>query len=208
MATSRRIDAVLCDRDGTLVRDVPFNDDPSRVEALPGVTAGLTRLRDAGLPLGILADQGEVARGLVTPGQVDAMNRRVADVLGPFQTIAWCPHAPRDRCGCGKPAPGLIVRAATALGVAPGRCAVIGDEVADVEAAGAAGALGILVPRAAAVRPAAATRPTAPWPARTAADFAAAVDLVLADDVAPHQRPGGQAPASGRSRPSLAGHTR
>jgi histidinol-phosphate phosphatase family protein len=202
MATSRRIDAVLCDRDGTLVVDVPFNDDPSRVIPLPGVTAGLARLREAGLPVGILADQGEVARGLVTPGQVDAVNRRVADVLGTFQTIAWCPHAPRDRCGCGKPAPGLIVRAATALGVTPDRCAVIGDEPADVEAAHATGALGILVPRATAARTA------APWPARTVSDFAAAADLVLAGDAALRGRSGMRAPASGRVRPSPAGRAR
>lgn len=201
MATSRRVDAVLCDRDGTLVIDVPFNDDPSRVVPLPGVVDGLARLRGAGLPVGILADQDGVARGLVTPGQVDAMNRRVADVLGPFQTIAWCPHAPRDRCGCGKPAPGLIVRAATALRVAPSRCAVIGDDVADVEAAQAAGALGILVPRA-------GSRPTAPWPARTAPDFAAAVGLVLAGDPAFQARPGVRAPAAGRGRPSPAGRGR
>ena len=33
---SRLFDAVLFDRDGTLVVDVPYNGDPERVEPVPG----------------------------------------------------------------------------------------------------------------------------------------------------------------------------
>ena len=37
---SRRPAAVLVDRDGTLVRDVPYNGDPDRVEPIPGADDG------------------------------------------------------------------------------------------------------------------------------------------------------------------------
>ena len=33
MKQVRVVDAVLCDRDGTLVEDVPYNGDPARVVA-------------------------------------------------------------------------------------------------------------------------------------------------------------------------------
>jgi len=59
---------------------------------------------------------------------------------------AVCPHVKADGCGCRKPEPGLILRAAERLGVAPCECVVIGDIGDDIEAAARAGARGILVP--------------------------------------------------------------
>jgi histidinol phosphatase-like enzyme len=60
--------------------------------------------------------------------------------------VQWCPHGPDDRCRCRKPAPGLVWRACIDLGVDPSRCVVVGDIGADVQAAEAAGGVGILVP--------------------------------------------------------------
>jgi histidinol-phosphate phosphatase family protein len=138
--------AVLFDRDGTLVVDVPYNGDPARVEPVPGAAEALARLRAAGVPTAVVSNQSGVARGLLTEDQVRAVNARVEALLGPLGPWAWCPHGPDDGCACRKPAPGLILRAAAQLGVAPDRCVVIGDIGADVEAARAAGARGILVP--------------------------------------------------------------
>ena len=138
--------AVLFDRDGTLVRDVPYNGDPARVEPMPGAREALDRLREAGIPVGVVSNQSGVARGLVTLEQVEAVNRRVDELLGPLEPWAVCPHGPDDGCACRKPEPGLIRRAADALGVAPERCAVVGDIGSDVEAARAAGARAVLVP--------------------------------------------------------------
>jgi histidinol-phosphate phosphatase family protein len=166
---------VLCDRDGTLIEDVPYNGDPDRVVPLPGVAEGLDRLRAAGIGLGVVSNQSGVARGFLTADQVEKVNRRVVDLLGPFGTVVWCPHGPADGCRCRKPAPGMIDRAAAALGVPVERCAVVGDIGADADAARAAGALGVLVPRpvtlAAEVASAAVVAP----------DFAGAVDLLLGD---------------------------
>jgi D-glycero-D-manno-heptose 1,7-bisphosphate phosphatase len=104
------------------------------------------RLRRAGLGLGIVTNQSGIARGLVRSADVTAVNRRVSDLLGPFDVVAVCPHEPGDGCRCRKPAPGLVEDAATALGVATSRCVVVGDIAADVEAAVAAGARAVLVP--------------------------------------------------------------
>jgi HAD superfamily hydrolase (TIGR01662 family) len=83
---------------------------------------------------------------LLTERDVQAVNARIDELLGPFDAFCVCPHGPDDGCTCRKPAPGLVRDAAASLGVAPERCAVIGDIGADIEAARAAGALGVLVP--------------------------------------------------------------
>ncbi len=138
--------AVLLDRDGTLLVDAPYNGDPARVEPMPGARAALERLRAAGVPTAIVSNQSGIARGLITRAQVDAVNARMEEVLGPVGPILVCPHGPDDGCACRKPAPGLVLAAAAALGVAPERCVVIGDIGADVGAARAAGARHVLVP--------------------------------------------------------------
>jgi histidinol-phosphate phosphatase family protein len=114
---------------------VPFNGDPDRVTIEPGVREALDRLRVAGIPVAVVSNQSGVGRGYITSEQVDAVNRRVDQLLGPFAGFFVCPHAPDDGCDCRKPQPQLILDAARAMHVEPERCAVIGDRDSDVEAA-------------------------------------------------------------------------
>jgi HAD superfamily hydrolase (TIGR01662 family) len=168
-----RPEAVLFDRDGTLIVDVPYNGDPDRVVPVRGARAALDRLRAAGVHTGVVSNQSGVARALVTPAQVEDVNARMEALLGPLGPVEWCPHGPGDGCDCRKPAPGLIRRAAARMGVDPRRCAVVGDIGADVEAARAAGARGVLVPTE-------RTRPQEVAAAEEVApDLASAVDLLL-----------------------------
>nr|WP_232014367.1 HAD-IIIA family hydrolase [Cellulomonas fimi] len=145
-AWPRPVRALLLDRDGTLVHDVPYNGDPDAVRPVDGAREVLDRVRAAGIRVGLVSNQSGVARGLLTSAQVDAVNARVAALLGPFDVVRVCPHAPEDGCACRKPAPGMVLDAAAALGVAPWECAVVGDIGADLDAAVAAGARGVLVP--------------------------------------------------------------
>lgn len=138
--------AVLFDRDGTLVIDVPYNGDPALVRPMPGARAALDAVRAAGLRCGVLTNQSGIARGLLDRGQVDAVNARVEELLGPFDLWEICPHGPGDGCGCRKPQPGMVLRACERLGLRPDEVAFVGDIGADVEAAAAAGARGVLVP--------------------------------------------------------------
>jgi histidinol-phosphate phosphatase family protein len=101
------------------------------------------------------------------------VNRRVEELLGPFDWWAVCTHHPEARCACRKPAPGLVEQAADALGADPARCVVIGDIGADVEAARAAGARAILIPNERTLHEEVAAAPV------VASTLTAAVDLVL-----------------------------
>ena len=119
--------AVLFDRDGTLVVDVPYNGDPRMVRPFPGARRALDGLRSLGLATGVLSNQSGIARGILTAEEV-------------------CPHSADDLCGCRKPAPGMIHSACARLGIDPSEAAFIGDIGSDIEAARAAGARGVLVP--------------------------------------------------------------
>jgi histidinol-phosphate phosphatase family protein len=144
--SERRRRAVLLDRDGTLVVDVPYNGDPDRVAPVADAAVALGRLRAAGIPLGVVTNQSGVARGLLSADDVDTVNGRIEELLGPIGRWFVCRHGPDERCACRKPEPGLVLAAAEAMHVDPRDCVVIGDTEADLEAASRAGARGILVP--------------------------------------------------------------
>ena len=164
---------MLLDRDGTLVVDVPYNASPDRVTLMSTAAAALKRLRTAGIPTAVISNQSGIARGMLTREQVDAVNMRIVQLLGPVGPFFVCPHGPADSCSCRKPAPGLVLQAAAVLGVPAGSCAVVGDIGSDVEAALAAGARPVLVPTA-------ATRPDEVAAApEVAPDLLSAVELLL-----------------------------
>jgi histidinol-phosphate phosphatase family protein len=166
-------EAVLLDRDGTLVVDVPYNGEPANVTPVPDAFQAVQRLRAGGLRVGVVTNQSGVGRGMLTPEQVKAVNDRIDQLLGPFDTWQVCMHAPDDRCPCRKPAPGLVQQGCAEVGVDPSRCVVIGDIAADINAAHRAGAMAVLVPTP-------KTRPDEVFAAPVRApSLSAAVDLVL-----------------------------
>ncbi|MFE4078847.1 HAD-IIIA family hydrolase [Arthrobacter sp. NtRootA1] len=146
MGGTGTLKAVLFDRDGTLVVDVPYNGDPQLVRPMDSARSALDLVRRAGLATGVLSNQSGVARGLLTLNQVHAVNQRVDELLGPFDVWEICPHGPADGCDCRKPAPGMILAACSTLGLQPFQVAFVGDIGTDVEAATAAGSQSILVP--------------------------------------------------------------
>ncbi len=139
------IRGVLLDRDGTIVIDVPYNGDPNLVQPIDGAKNAIDRLREAGLRVGILTNQSAVGRGLIDLAQMNAVNERIEELLGPFDGWFICPHAPDDDCECRKPKPQLIFAAAKTWDIEPSEIVVIGDMPSDVQAAENAGAASIMI---------------------------------------------------------------
>lgn len=164
--------AVLFDRDGTLVHDLPENRDPGRVAPVDGAREAVADLRSMDLRIGVVSNQDGVARRVLAEEDVARVNDAVDRLVGPFDTWRVCPHAEEEGCRCRKPRPGLVRLAARDLGVDPEECVVVGDIGDDVLAARAAGARGILVPTPVTL-PDEVTR--ASW---SVADLAGAVDLI------------------------------
>ena len=140
---------VLLDRDGTLIRDVPFLRDPAQVELLPGVAPGLARLQQAGLSLAIVSNQQGVGLGYHTTQEFIAVNQRLFRELSMhgirIHRVYFCPHSLADQCACRKPESGMITRAMRDFETPPERTFLIGDTDADMRAAASAGCRAFLV---------------------------------------------------------------
>jgi len=133
--------AVFLDRDGVLNRAVvhagkPY--PPSSVEDIeipPDVAPALARLKAAGYRLVVVTNQPDVARGRQRRAIVEAINAVLAGRL-PLDEFRVCYHDDGDRCGCRKPAPGLLLEPpAHDLE----RSVIVGDRWRDLEAGRRAG---------------------------------------------------------------------
>lgn len=151
-ATDKR-PAVFLDKDGTLIEDVPGG---ITLHLLPGVPEGLRLLHLAGFLLVVVTNQGGVAQGRFTEDHVKHMEGglRLAFTTCqiPLAGFYYCPHHPDGNvkgygihCLCRKPKPGLLLRAASDLGIDLERSWMVGDILHDVEAGHWAGCRTVLI---------------------------------------------------------------
>ena len=185
--------AVFLDRDDTLIANVPYLSDPAGVRILPGAAEALSALRRAGFALVLATNQSAVGRGMISEARLreihDELERRLAAADSRLDAIYHCPHAPRnsDRTAIEhpdrKPAPGMLLRAAQDLGLNLAASWMVGDLISDVLAGLNAGCRSILVGSNATLD----ELPAAAEAGRvfTAADFAAAANLILAHPETP-----------------------
>jgi histidinol-phosphate phosphatase family protein len=154
-ATARRR-AVFLDKDGTLVVDVPYNVDPSRLRLVPDAALALRSLADAGYLLVVVSNQPGIARGVFEASAFAPIERALRELLerggARLDGCYVCPHAPDGSvaryavaCTCRKPAPGLLFGAADELDVDLTRSWMVGDILDDVEAGRAAGCRTVLI---------------------------------------------------------------
>jgi len=171
--------AVFLDRDGTLVEEVGYLDDPERLRLLPGVAGALRSLHAAGFALVVISNQSGVGRGLYTMATAYAVMARLRSELRregvELDAIYFCPHRPDQGCACRKPGIELVERAAEDLLLDPRHSVMIGDKQIDIETARRAGAAGLLVQSGYGEEEARRIEQAgAPRPDHVASDFAAA----------------------------------
>jgi len=141
---------VFLDRDGTIIEDTGYLNDPADVRLLPGADVALRSLADAGFKLVVVTNQSGIARGTITEDQLGEIHaevrRQLADRGAHVDEIYYCPYHPEgsvkiytreseDR----KPAPGMLLRAAEELDVDLSQSWMVGDTPSDVEAGRRAG---------------------------------------------------------------------
>jgi len=143
----RRI--AFLDRDGTLIRDVPFLHDPSRVQLMPGVLEGLKQLQGAGFTLVMVTNQQGIGLGYFTEAEFIAVNQALLRKLGAagvaISRIYYCAHSLADQCDCRKPGKLLFEKAMRYFAAKPASCYAIGDSITDCMAAEASGCASILI---------------------------------------------------------------
>lgn len=147
---------IFFDKDGTLIENVPYNADASKIRLLPFAVEGLKMLGTAGYELILVTNQPGIARGFFTEKELGSVEAKIRELLSlsgiHLADFAYCPHLPQGSvaqfsidCACRKPSPGLIQKAAQELGIFLESSWCIGDILNDVEAGNAAGCRSILV---------------------------------------------------------------
>jgi D-glycero-D-manno-heptose 1,7-bisphosphate phosphatase len=140
--------AVFLDRDGTIIEDRGHLRDMSDVVFFPETFEALQNLRDYFL-LFIVTNQVGVAEGIITPGDVDRINRFIVSALAErgivITDVYVCPHRRADNCLCIKPKPYFLRKAAKLYGIDLGASFAVGDHPHDIQLAQNAGAHGIYV---------------------------------------------------------------
>jgi histidinol-phosphate phosphatase family protein len=141
--------AAFLDRDGTLVVEREYLDDPLDLELLPGVAGALQSLRAAGYALIVVSNQSGAGRGLFPLSRVHEVMARLRVALRErgveLDAIYFCPHRPDEGCACRKPGTALLERAAEDHQISLTASVMIGDKRIDAAAGQRAGGLGVLV---------------------------------------------------------------
>lgn len=148
--------AIFLDKDGTLVYDIPYNVDPSRVRFNDGAIAALRKFKQHDYLLIVVSNQSGVAHGYFSEQTLRALGTHINETLGrrglKLDDFRYCPHHPAGKiaaysmdCTCRKPKPGLILESARKFDIDLSHSWMIGDILNDVEAGNSAGCRTILI---------------------------------------------------------------
>jgi D-glycero-D-manno-heptose 1,7-bisphosphate phosphatase len=139
--------AVFFDRDGTLMEEVHYCGDPSKVKVYPGVPDALRKLKEAGFHTFVVTNQSGIGRGLITEEQYRAVEAELLRQIGHglLDASYFCPDAPGVPSTRRKPEPGMLLEAAADFGIDLAGSYLIGDKSADIECGRRAGTATILV---------------------------------------------------------------
>lgn len=149
--------AVFLDRDNTLIHNDGDLGDPDKVRLIQGAASAIASLQGLGYKVVVVTNQGGVARGKYTEEDVDAVHRRVNELVqansGAFiDRFYYCPYHPegsakryRKDHPWRKPKPGMLLQAEKHLDLDMAHCWMIGDQLRDIQAGYTAGATPILL---------------------------------------------------------------
>jgi histidinol-phosphate phosphatase family protein len=129
--------AIFLDRDGTIIYDVGYPNNPDQVCLLPWVGETLSEFQKNRFLLIIISNQSGIGRGLITIEQAEKVHNEVILSLMKFDVSIdasyYCPHSPEDKCRCRKPLPEMILRAAKEFDIDLAQSFMIGDTQTDIE---------------------------------------------------------------------------
>jgi D-glycero-D-manno-heptose 1,7-bisphosphate phosphatase len=157
--------AVFLDRDGVLNELVPDPDSSGapesplaieQVRLVEGAAEGAMSLASAGFTLVCVSNQPAAAKGKVSVTRLLDVHERVIELLAhegvTFAAWRLCLHHPQGvvpeltrQCECRKPAPGMLLDAAAALGLDLASSWMVGDTDADVGAGRSAGCRTLMI---------------------------------------------------------------
>jgi D-glycero-D-manno-heptose 1,7-bisphosphate phosphatase len=173
---------IFFDRDGTLIIDKVYLNDPEQIVYLPGVFESLCRLRDAGFQFVIVTNQSGVARGIVSIENLDEIHRRIQAEFARhgvlFKGFYYAPFSVESNHPMRKPNPGMLMAGARDHRADLSQSWMIGDRMTDVVAGLRAGCRTVLLEGVEALP----TEDSLIQPDIIASDLVVATETILAFD--------------------------
>lgn len=141
---------VLLDRDGVINIDSDdYIKSAEEWHPIPGSLEAIALFNKNNYKVIVITNQSGLGRELYNEEALakihQKMNRLAKEKGGEIDAIYYCPHIPDDNCSCRKPSPGLLKRFSSEKNRSLKDLFFIGDKLADLQAAKAAGAKFILV---------------------------------------------------------------
>jgi D-glycero-D-manno-heptose 1,7-bisphosphate phosphatase len=143
--------ALFLDRDGVINVDRGYIHRPDQCEFVPGIFE-LARFwtNELRRPIVVVTNQSGIGRGYFDENSYADLTRWMCDRFEAERTaisrVYHCSYHPLDGIGeyrCDhpwrKPKPGMLLQAASDLGLDLARCAILGDKMSDIEAGASAG---------------------------------------------------------------------
>lgn len=156
----RKQKCIFLDRDGTLNVYKGFLTDIEELELIPGTAEALKCINSSEYLAIVITNQPVIARGGCSVQELEEIHNKLETLLGKegayIDALYYCPHHPdkgfegerpeyKIECGCRKPKPGMLLKAAEDYNIDLSQSIMIGDGKNDMEAGKAAGCQTILV---------------------------------------------------------------
>lgn len=140
---------IFLDRDGTIIIDKVYLNDPNQIEYLDGVFTGLKILRDMGFKFIVVTNQSGIPRGKVTIENLDKIHQKIRHDFSihgiDFLNFYYAPYMTNSEHPARKPNMGMLLYAHKDFGIDFESSWMIGDRMTDVEAGHRAGCKSILI---------------------------------------------------------------
>ncbi|MCH2532867.1 MAG: HAD family hydrolase [Bdellovibrionales bacterium] len=141
--------AIFFDRDGTLIIDKHYPNDPNQIEYFSDCFSTLKKLQNQGYLLFIVTNQSGVAKGLITEEQLEAIHEQMQQDFEKqninIEEYFSAPYLPTSNHYYRKPNPGMLLEAINTYNINPAQSWMLGDKISDVEAGLKSGCKSILL---------------------------------------------------------------
>ena len=127
---------IFLDRDGTIIPNIPYLSDYSKVRINDEVIFGLNILIQSGFQLVVVTNQSGINRGLIKLSEFFEINRTISQILQIHKIqildFLFCPHTPEALCKCRKPEIALFDKFSATNKVDKKNSYLIGDQDSDI----------------------------------------------------------------------------
>ena len=141
--------AVFLDRDGTIIKDMIYLNDPAKIEVFPESYEAIELMNKQNYLVILATNQSGVARGIVKESILQEIN---SIIIEDFKTkgaiihdVYYAPDAVDSGSFNRTPQPGMLLQAAQKYDIDLKKSWMVGDRMTDVEAGLRAGCRSILL---------------------------------------------------------------